>query len=113
MPKDYRVYLDDIVQAIQSIERYTKGLSRSQFLQKKLISDAVIKNLEIIGEAVKRLPLEIRQHHPTIEWKKIAGFRDILIPEYASVDLRIVWDAVVNKLPFLKQSIKEIKREFS
>ena len=110
MLKDYKLYLDDILDAIRWIEKYTKGLSYSQFIQRKIVSDAVIKNLEIIGEAVKRLPLDVKMLHPEVDWKKIAGFRDILIHEYAAVDLSIVWDVVKNKLPSLNQLVKKIKK---
>ena len=102
MPKDSRVYLEDILASIGKIEQYTKGLTQTGFEKDQMVVDAVAKNLEIIGEAVKRLPADLKKANPEIEWKKVAGLRDILIHEYACVDLHIVWDVVTNKLPALK-----------
>ena len=109
MPKEYKVYLEDIVRSIQAIQSYTKGMTYSGFSKKRIVVDAVVRNLEIIGEAVKRLPLDLRKKYPEVEWKKIAGLRDILIHEYSGINLKIVWDVVKNKLPNLKESIKKIK----
>jgi uncharacterized protein with HEPN domain len=111
MPKGYRVYLDDIVSSIDKIETYTKDITYNDFSRDSLISDAVIRNLEIIGEAVKKLPAEIKRKYPDIEWKKIAGLRDILIHEYFGIDLRIVWDIVENKIPELKSSVTLVLKE--
>lgn len=77
MPRDFEVYLEDIRDAIGKIRRYTKGLSREAFENDEKTVDAVVRNLQIIGEAVKMIPESVRQAHATIEWKKIAGLRDI------------------------------------
>ena len=111
MSKDYELYLDNILEAAEKIGRYVSGLSYGDFAGKSLVSDAVIRNLEIIGEAVKKLPEELKRKHPEIEWKKIAGFRDILAHEYAGVSLRIVWDIVENKLPELREKIIQMRKE--
>src|SRR3989344_4152253 len=81
MPKAYRVYLDDILESIEKIEKYTKDISYKEFIQNTLLIDGVTRNLGIIGEAVKNLPLELRKKYPIVEWKKIAGLRDIIIYE--------------------------------
>ena len=109
MPKDYRVYLDDILEAIEKIEKYTKGMAYENFVKSDLVIDAVVRNLEIIGEAVKSLSSEIKRKYTKIEWRKIAGLRDILIHEYSGIDTKILWDIVSNKIPEFKKSIKEIE----
>lgn len=104
-----KVYLEDIIESIRKIEGYLKNIkSFEQFLKKDLIIDGTIRNLEVIGEAVKNLPREYKEKYSDIEWKKIAGLRDILTHAYFGVDLKIIWDLVKNKLPKLKQDIIEI-----
>ena len=73
-----------------------------------MVIDAVVRNLEIIGEAVKRLPEEIRKHYSDIPWKEIAGFRDVLIHDYFGIDTSVVWKTVVEDLPFLRKHIELI-----
>ncbi len=113
MPKDSKVYFTDILESVSKIEEYTKGMDYSAFSKKSLVYDGVVRNLEIIGEAVKNIPADVKKKYPEIEWRKIAGLRDILIHEYSGVDLRIVWDVVVNKLPPLKESVKRIMKELA
>lgn len=106
MPRDSRVYLEDIVTAAERISAYVAGHTRESFAADAKTIDAVVRNLEIVGEAVKQVPAEIRQQAPDIEWLKIAGLRDILIHAYFNVDLEIVWDVVTNKLPGFAQKVK-------
>jgi len=109
--KGCRAYLDDILEAIRRIETYTHQIDEEGFLDDILIQDGVIRNLEIIGEAVKRLPLQLRDRYPRIEWRKVAGLRDVLIHGYAGVDLEIVWDIVTDNLGGLKETIIEMRDE--
>lgn len=104
MPKDSEVYSADILDAIAKIERYTKGYGYAQFAKDTLVQDAVIRNLEIIGEAAKSIPATMRSKD--VEWKKIAGLRDMLIHQYSGVNLAIVWDVVEHKLPELKRAVR-------
>ena len=83
-------------------------LQREAFENDDKTVDAVVRNLEIIGEAVKMIPESIRLAHPNIEWKKIAGLRDILAHQYFGVDIEIIWDILENKLPALEEEINEI-----
>jgi uncharacterized protein with HEPN domain len=106
MQKRYEVYIQDIREAIKKIEKYTDGIDSKEFEDNSIISDAVIRNLEIIGEAAKKVPNDLRKKYPDVEWKKISGLRDILIHAYFGVDLRIIWDIVQNKLPDLKAKLK-------
>jgi uncharacterized protein with HEPN domain len=105
MPRDFEVYLEDIRQAIRKIHNYTASLTRESFAQDAMRIDAVVRNLEIIGEATKMIPESIRARYPSVEWKKIAGLRDILAHHYFEVDLDIVWDILQNKLPALERDL--------
>jgi uncharacterized protein with HEPN domain len=111
MPRDSRVYLEDILEATRKITVYTGGLSKAAFLEDEKTIDAVVRNLEVIGEAVKNLPEDLRTQHSTVEWKKIAGLRDILIHEYFGLDAEIVWDIVRNKVPALDREVRTMLQE--
>ncbi|MDD5691994.1 MAG: DUF86 domain-containing protein [Candidatus Omnitrophica bacterium] len=109
--RDYRLYLEDILEAVKHIERYTKGISATKLKKNKLVIDAVIRNLEIIGEAAKHLPVPIKKKYPHIEWKKISGLRDILAHEYFGVDKDVLLDIIANKVPELKKEISGIIKQ--
>ena len=111
MSPDYKLYLADILEAIRKIESYTRGLSLPEFGQDEMRVDAVMRNLEIIGEATKNIPPEIRQKYPAIEWRKIAGLRDVAIHAYFTIDLQIIWDVVQNKLPDLQRDVTKLVEE--
>jgi uncharacterized protein with HEPN domain len=108
MPRDSSAYFEDILDAIGAIRQYTAELSREDFGRDRKTLDAVLRNLEVIGEAVKQLPADTRSAHSDVEWQKIAGLRDILIHAYFGVDLDIIWDVVVNKLPALDVRVRRI-----
>lgn len=108
--RDYKLYLDDICEAIGKIENYTAGLTFAQFQKNSLVVDGVVRNLEIVGEAVKKIPAVFKNRHPEIEWKKIAGLRDILVHEYFGVDLQVLWDIIKTKLPLLKRQVESIRK---
>ena len=104
------VYLDHILESISLIQDYTKALSKSKFLKYIGTQDKVIRRLEIIGEAVKNIPASIKIKHPKVEWKKIAGMRDVLIHDYFEVELDLAWDTVKKDIPILKKQIEKIKK---
>ncbi len=111
MPRDYKVYLDDILEAIAWIRIYTTGVTYDSFQDDRKTIDAVVRNLEIIGEAVKQIPEKIRGQYPDIDWKKIAGLRDILIHNYFGIDLELIWDILQNKLDSLEERVNQMLSE--
>jgi uncharacterized protein with HEPN domain len=103
--KDDRVYLNHIRDSIKKIETYT-GKGRKAFFHDSLIQDGVIRNLEIIGEAVRKLSADLKKQHPAIPWRSITALRNVLIHEYFGVDLEAVWRVVRNRIPVLKRYVQ-------
>ncbi len=101
-------YLKHILDAIADTESSLNGLSKKQFKGNKDVRDATVRRVEIIGEAVKNISKELKDKHPEVEWKKIAGTRDKIIHAYFSVDLDIVWNITKKYLPKLKKQIQQI-----
>jgi uncharacterized protein with HEPN domain len=108
MKKDDTVYLKHILDAISDIHAFVKGMNRESFLNNKAIRYAVVRSLEIIGEASKHLSKGFREKHKDIPWDDICGMRDKLIHDYIGVDYTIVWKAIEKDVPTLKKKIKEI-----
>ena len=108
MSRDHRLYLEDILEACTRIARYTQGFAFDQFVTDNLVYDAVLRNIEVIGEAAKHIPEDIQQQYPQIEWRRIAGMRDIVAHHYFSIHDEIAWDVVCNKIPPLAEQIQQI-----
>ena len=107
-PKEPKIYLEHILENIERIENNISDLSEAEFSKDVDIQDATLRRLEIIGEAVKNLPLPFRKKYPSIPWKKMAGMRDILIHEYFGVDMYLVWKILTKDIPKLKKQILKI-----
>ncbi len=103
--KTDRVYLCHIRDAIAKVDSYA-SVGKEQFMSFSHWQDAIIRNLEIIGEATKRLSKPLKEQYPDIPWRNIAGLRDVLIHDYMGIDLESVWNVVENDLPPLKEQLK-------
>lgn len=108
MKKDPEVFIGHIIDSIDLIEQYAENLTPDKFKENMAMQDAIIRRLEIIGEAVKNIPLSFRTKHSKIPWKQMAGMRDVLIHEYFDVDLSLTWAVVKRELPSLKAKLQEL-----
>ena len=111
MNKGPKIFIEHILESISLIESFSKGLKKSDFLKNKLKQNAIIRQIEIMGEAVKNIPEPFKVKYPSVEWKKIAGVRDKLIHHYFGVDIDTVWDILEHDLPNLKKDIEKILKD--
>ncbi len=108
MKKDTAIFIIHILESITIIEKFTKGVSREEFVASVLLQDATIRRLEIIGEAVKNIPDDFRKKHPGVPWSAMARTRDKLIHGYFGVDIGLTWDIVKKDLPVLKRKLNKL-----
>ena len=108
MPRDIGLYVEDMIEAATRLASYTDGLDFESFAGDPRTIDAVVRNLEIFGEAAKRVPDDVRGKAADIDWRKMAGMRDVLAHAYFKVDLQIVWDAATNKVPELVKPLRRL-----
>lgn len=109
--RDFRLYLTDILESGKAIQEYTSGYSFHDFSRDRKTYSAVIREFEIIGEAVGKLPEKIKQNHPDVEWQDIKDFRNLLIHEYFGVDLEIIWLVIQQDLPHLINAATVVNSE--
>lgn len=109
--REWAFRIEDILRAIEKIEDYLRGLTLNQFKKNELVVDAVVRNLEIIGEASKNIPSHIRRSYSGIPWNLMYGMRNILIHEYFGIDLKIVWHTAKKNLPPLQKQLEMILKE--
>jgi uncharacterized protein with HEPN domain len=105
--RDFQVYVEDIIDAIDNIDVYTKAMTYEQFVNDRKTVDAVIRNFEVIGEATKHVPLAVRQKYPKVPWRDMAGMRDKLIHGYFGVQLDVVWKTIKERLPEVRPLVVE------
>jgi uncharacterized protein with HEPN domain len=103
-----KLLIIDIINAINSIQEYTQGMTEESFRLDNKTKDAVLRNISIIGEAAKQMPVELKTNNPQVEWQKIIRSRNIVIHEYGGVDFEIVWKIITLHLPDLKDSLARI-----
>ena len=111
MKKEDYIFIKHILESIGDIESFTKEISKDVFFKNKEKQNAVVRSLEVIGEAVKNIPDNLKKKYSSVPWREISGTRDKIIHHYFGVDLNIVWDIVKINIPDLKISISKIKRD--
>jgi uncharacterized protein with HEPN domain len=111
MSRDWRLYLDDMLLCCEKLTKYIGGMSREAFLSNDLVYDAVIRNLEILGQAAKCLPQDVKERMPGVAWREIAGMRDWLAHAYFKINDDVVWNAVEEEVPILLQALQAFKGE--
>jgi len=110
--RTYRLFIEDIRDSIEKIERYIEGFSYKEFVENEMVVDAVVRNLEVIGEASRNIPKEIQEKYSSISWKRMIGLRNIMIHGYFGIDLSIIWEIITRNLPETKPMIVEMLKEF-
>lgn len=108
MPREEAFYLIDIQESCEKVLKYIMGMTQKDFIHNDLYFDAVMRNLEIIGEAAKHVSTETQQENPQVKWRKIADFRNLIAHQYFGISDEIVWDIVTNEIPALLSQIKII-----
>lgn len=112
MEKDDTIYLRHILDAINTIEEYLQGVDEEKFEATRLLQDGTIRQIEIIGEAVRHVSKDLRRAYPEIPWQDVAGMRDKLIHDYFGVDLEKVWDTTKEDLPMLRERVSQILNDY-
>jgi uncharacterized protein with HEPN domain len=105
---DPDILLEDILTALDKIGRFTKALDKARFLEDERTIDAVVRNLEVVGEAVRQLPEPFKDSHPQVPWWQIAGLRNRIVHDYFGVDVEIIWQVVSENVPKLKKQIVDL-----
>jgi uncharacterized protein with HEPN domain len=104
-------FLDDIKEAAGKIKKYTAGMTYGEFIKDFKTQDAVIRNFEVIGEATKNLPADFKDRYPAVEWKQVAGLRDVMAHGYYRIDYEVIWEIITDKLPGFRKDIAKILKD--
>lgn len=111
MMRNYKLFVIDILDAIDKIDEFIGNMDYGEFIQDDKTSTAVVKKIEIIGEAIKNIPKEVKAEYKTIPWKDIVGMRNKITHNYFKIDYEIVWNVVKEKLPALKMQVERVLKE--
>lgn len=111
MSKDYKDYFQDILSSMNEAEEFVKGMNFEFFINDRKTVNAVVRSLEVIGEAAKNIPQTLKDKYPQIPWKKMSSMRDRLIHEYFGVDYEIVWQTIHDDFPYLKLEFTKIVQD--
>jgi uncharacterized protein with HEPN domain len=109
MKRHYKLFLDDIRKFILDIESYMKGVSQNEFMNNQFIQDAVIRKIEIIGEATKNIPKSLKEKNPHIPWEDMGRFRNFITHSYYEMSIKRVWNIVKIDLPLIKEGMRNVK----
>jgi uncharacterized protein with HEPN domain len=109
--REFSDYVQDILNSMEEVEEFTKGITHNEFVNDRKTVNAVIRSLEVLGEAAKKIPERIKTKYPQVPWKRMSGMRDKLIHEYFGVDLEKVWLVVKEELPPIKPFIQQLNDE--
>lgn len=112
MKREFLDYVDDVIDAMSKAQEFTAGMDFRKFSRDGKTVFAVTRAIEIIGEAVKKIPSPVKKHYPQVPWKEMAGMRDKLIHEYFGVNLRAVWDTIKKDIPAIKPTFEKIKEDY-
>ena len=107
--RDPELLVEDILAAIRKVERYTTGMDWEGFRQDEKTTDAVVRNLEVVGEAVRRLPEDFIAQYPNVPWRQAAGLRNRIVHDYFGLDLEIIWEVIQHDLPKLRQQLENLE----
>lgn len=111
MKRDYRLFIEDIMDCIEKIEQFVGDLSFDEFVKDDKTSSAVVRKLEIIGEATKNIPMYIREKYEDLPWNDMAKMRDKIIHAYFGINYKIIWNVIKERLPEIKPTIRQILKE--
>lgn len=109
MKKDPKILITHILKSVESVEKYSKGLNKEYFMDNEEKQDAIIRKLEVIGEAVTNLEAKFKEEYPNIPWQDISDMRNRLIHEYFAVDLELVWEVLQKDIPTLKENLLKVE----